>query len=232
MSDVMQNWTTYSVDKVIQNGVEYSLWISQSQYDAVVQQLSEAQMREVPEFIATDTLRNTNESPSINSQMWDVFKPDMSKYYCFFWLHDSDTTAYSKLRLCAFTKAPLANAGYVRTSLIASDRFHFSPAAWRMKTSWNNVLFSALRYEYTSSSSSTSSKYYCCNYDSSSGFSTVTDCWIVEVVWLNTVYQNRENSCWITAAESLPALNKITLSVGQAWWASNYYKIVWTLNNN
>lgn len=36
MVDIIQNWTTYTVDKAIKNGVEYPLWISQQQYDEVV----------------------------------------------------------------------------------------------------------------------------------------------------------------------------------------------------
>lgn len=227
--DIIQNWQIYEVSKAYKDWVRYDFpGVSQAEYDRVVDQLAADALFIPQSYTISSAWHNTNASVNVRENWWDAINANNSVYYHYFWVRDTDTTAYSKFHLCVWMKTAWNNPTYAESSASGSDRFWFRPVAWRMKKSWNDVLYSALWYEFTSSYSSAKDQYYCINATNWT-FSSAINCWISDDIWIDAVYANWTNACWITASESLPALNKTSMSVNSA--GSNYFDLVATLTN-
>ena len=248
----IKNWTEYPFDWTMLN--EYNQLVTY--YDTAQQQIrtsiinkwvnvpANATIDEYPWYIDQIDIRdgwlyepqtliipnavyNSRERPEVSSNLWDAIKADGSAYYRYFWLWDSSTTAYGEAHLCVFVKTPLNNPTLVESDWVGSDRFYFHPVARRMKKSGNDIIFSALWYEYTDSTSSARDHYYCWNVTNNI-ISSKIDLWIV---WEEQAYTDWTTACGITAEESIAAINKITVSTSQAWGPStNYVNISGTIN--
>ena len=173
-------------------------------------------------------IRQTIGNLQIRADGWDIINADDSKYFHYFWLRKDSTTAYQDFHLAVLIKEKWADAIYAVSDAKWTDRFWFRPVEWRMKRVWNNIIYSALYYEYTSGTSSAKDHYYSITATNST-FSGVQDCWIIDDIWQAAVYANWENNCWITAGESLASINKTTLTLPGTW--GNEWKLVATLNN-
>jgi hypothetical protein len=182
-------------------------------------------------LVITNAIRNDDDDPVVTANLWDIINSGDSTYYRYFWLMDTSTTAYGEYHLCVFKKTPWADPTFTESSWIGEDRFWFYPVDWRMKVVGNDVIFSALWYEFTNSTPSAKDHYYCWNAVNNVIWQKV-DCWISDDIWIEQVYANWTNSCWITAEESIAAINKVTISTSDAWWwGSIWFNIVWTINS-
>lgn len=226
-ASIINKWVDVPVNASVE---DYHTYIDQIEQWVPQEDYNMALLFDPQSFILLNQYYNTSKDPSIHSHLWDIVTADYSTYYRFFWLMDTDTTAYQKYRLSAWKKAPLADPIIIQSWRIASDRFYFRSVAWRMKRVNNGIKFSVLYYEWTSSSSSSKDHYYCANYNSSTNTFTTADCWIIDDIWQAAVYANWTNNCWITAEESISAINKVNLSL-QYTWVSNYFHLKATLNN-
>lgn len=173
----------------------------------------------------------TNYAPSITEQLWDATTADNSAYYKYFWLRDTDTTAYSKFRMCVWKKLPWSDPTTVMTDRIVDDRTYFRRMWWRMKRSWNDVMFSALYLHWTTTNPSTAKDEYFCVNAVNDTFSSPVNLWILEDVWEATIYANWTTSCGITAEESMSAMGLSSLSIVVPTTA-NWYNLDATLTIN
>lgn len=203
-------------------------------YDTYIDQIATTSINDIfvpTSFSMIDWIHNTDSSPYILDQMWDNFKADNSAYYRYFWLRDDDTTAYSKFRICVWTKTPWNDPTTARTDRIANDRLWWWRRWWRMKKSWNDIIFSALYY-VSGSSYNVNDNYYCVNATNNT-FSSPVSLWTVTDYsqwWEERIYGNWTNSCGITSEESISGINKVTFSLSH-WHQNNYRSLIATLNN-
>ena len=174
-----------------------------------------------------DWIYNSTSSPRIKEELWDATTADNSAYYRYFWINDDDSTVYSKYRLCVWKKTPWSDATTARTDRIVDDRTNFIRKWWRMKKSWNNIIFSALYVHITIDSKN---EYFCVNATNDT-FSSPVNLWIAEDVWEATIYANWTTSCGITAEESISAVDLASLSLVKPS-SANWYDLVATLTIN
>lgn len=173
-------------------------------------------------------IRQTVGNLQIKADGWDIINANNSKYFHYFWLRKDSTTAFQDFHLAVLIKEKWADAIYIVSDAKWTDRFDFRTVEWRMKKVWNDIIYSALYYELTSSTSLAKDHYYSITATNST-FSGVQDCWIIDDIWQAAVYANWTNNCWITAEESLASINKTTLTLPSTW--SDEWKLVATLNN-
>ena len=181
-------------------------------------------------IVIPDAFYNKKYRVDIPANWWDTYTADENTYYHYFRVRDDSTTAYSDYHLCVRIKTPWNDPTIVESQAYGTDRFSWRAVDWRMKRSGNNIIYSALYYEFTSSTSSAKDHYYCINATNST-FSSVVNCWIIEDIWRDAVYNNWTNSCWITDSESLAAMWKTSLSITSSG-SSNYYDLRATINRS
>ena len=202
-------------------------------YDTYIDQISTSSIDSifVPTALTIADWIYTNYSPNITEQLWDATNADNSTYYRYFWLRDDDTTAYSKFRMCVWKKTPWSDPTTAMTDRIVDNRTYFRRVWWRMKRSWNNVLFSALYLHWTTTNPSTAKDEYFCVNAVNDTLSSPVNLWIAEDVWEETIYANWTTSCGITAEESISAMGLTSLSLVKPT-TTNWYNLVATLTLN
>lgn len=239
---IQNKWVTVPASAKYDNYAGYinqiQTWVPQEQYDAMVLMAPNS-------YRDTDSIRNSEYTPRVIRNLPDIINADSSKYFHYFILENSETSA-DKYNISVAVKSKWWDFWRTESAQIDPGNPNNYGAHWtdfRVKRSWNDVIASILYYiDYDSYNWHTyvcqTYTYYCVNITNST-FSSIINLWVYSCSPseedMATIYSDWQTSCWISAAESVYWIDwwlwLTSLSVDRG--STRYlYDLVITLNNN
>lgn len=155
------------------------------------------------------TIVSHEQSEILNSN-WDIF-------YCYFWFSWWD----NEEKLWVWKKEPRLDPTLTTSNASWSTRWYFDHRWFRMKRVWNDIKFSVIFYEWSTSNPRTAKNaYYCINATNTTFWEKIF-LWNEEDVWLEAIYNQRTQECWITDQENIPSIHAVSLSFATNPWTNS-----------